>query len=85
MWTQRILRVAWPAFMGACLLELVVFAVVDPLEMEWSGHALGLSRQTVYTLAFFVFWAISMMTTLLAVVLYAPAEARKENGGGPGA
>jgi hypothetical protein len=82
MWTQRILQVAWPAFMGACLLELVVFAVVDPLEMEWSGHALGLSRQTVYTLAFFVFWGISMMTTLLALALSTPAGSRKP---GPGA
>jgi len=34
MWTQRLMVVAWPAFMAACLLELVVFAFADPLELR---------------------------------------------------
>jgi hypothetical protein len=69
MWTQRLIGVAWPAFMAACLLELVVFAFADPLELHWAGQPLGWSRQGVYTVAFFAFWAISFtacaFTTLL--------------------
>ena len=53
MWTQRVLWVAWPGFLAACLLELVVFAFADPADLHWSGHALELSRQAVYTAAFF--------------------------------
>jgi hypothetical protein len=69
--STRVVWIAWPAFIAACALELLVFAVVDPLELQWSGHALGWSRQTVYTAAFFAFWTVSMgacaLTTLLRV------------------
>jgi hypothetical protein len=72
---NRIMWITWPAFMAACVLELMVFAVVDPSELQWAGHNLGWSRQAVYTLAFFAFWVVSMgacaFTTLLRV---APAE-----------
>ena len=73
--TQRLLFIAWPAFIAACALELFVFAVVDPAELHWAGHALDLSRQAVYTAAFFVFWAVTCsacwITTLLRM---SPAE-----------
>ena len=72
---HRMMWIAWPAFLAACALELLVFAVVDPQELQWSGHALGWSRQAVYTFAFFAFWLVSMgacaLTTLLRL---APAE-----------
>ncbi len=67
--STRLMWIAWPAFLAACLLELLVFAVVDPLELQWSGQNLGWSRQAVYTMAFFVFWLVSVgacaLTTLL--------------------
>jgi hypothetical protein len=61
--------IAWPAFLAACGLELVVFAMVDPLELEWSGHALGWSRQGAYTAAFFTFWLISAAACWLTALL----------------
>jgi hypothetical protein len=71
----RMMWIAWPAFMAACVLELMVFAVVDPQELQWAGQNLGWSRQSVYTIAFFAFWIVSMgacaFTTLLRV---SPAE-----------
>jgi hypothetical protein len=71
----RLIWILWPAFLAACALELVVFAFVDPLELQWSGHVLGLSRQTVYTASFFVFWAVSMGACALTTMLrLAPAE-----------
>ena len=74
-WGQRLLTLVWPAFMAACLLELVVFAFVDPLELHWAGGLLNWTRQGVYTASFFVFWAISLgacfFTTLLRMT---PAE-----------
>lgn len=68
---QRMMWIAWPAFVLACLLEVLVFAMVDPQDLHWFGRPVGLSRQGVYTLAFFVFWGASMvasgLTTLLAM------------------
>jgi hypothetical protein len=71
MKAQRMMWIAWPAFLVAGLMELVVFGLVDPQDLQWFGHPLALSRQGVYTLAFFVFWALTMvssgLTTLLAM------------------
>ena len=71
----RMMWIAWPAFMAACILELMVFAVVDPLELQWSGHTLGWSRQAVYTLAFFAFWAVCTVACAVTTLLrMEPAE-----------
>lgn len=71
MWSQRWMWIAWPAFLVAAVLEMIVFAMVDPGDLHWFGNPLGLSRQAIYTLAFFVFWGITMassaLTTLLSV------------------
>ena len=69
MTNLNVMRVVWPAFLAACLLELVVFAVVDPTGLAWSDQPLALSRQGVYTLAFFVFWAISAASGALTMLL----------------
>lgn len=72
---QRMMWIAWPAFLAACMLELLVFAFVDPLELQWSGQALGWSRQTVYTASFFAFWLVSMVACALTTLLrITPAE-----------
>ena len=79
-----LMRAAWPAFMAACVLELIVFALVDPNDLHWAGDALELSRQAVYTAAFFAFWAISAVACTVTVVLgwpelpAAPAADRTE-------
>ncbi|MEI6734825.1 MAG: hypothetical protein WCK94_12680 [Comamonadaceae bacterium] len=71
MFSQRLMWVAWPAFLMAGVLEVLVFGMVDPQDLQWFGHPLELSRQGVYSVAFFVFWAITLLssglTTLLAM------------------
>jgi hypothetical protein len=71
MWIQRLMWIAWPAFLMAGVLEMLVFAFVDPQDLHWFGLPLSLSREGVYTAAFFVFWittmASSALTTLLAM------------------
>jgi hypothetical protein len=69
MWSKFTMSVAWPAFLAACLLEALVFAFVDPLELSWGHGPLGWSRQAVYTVAFFLFWAVSIGSGLLALLL----------------
>jgi hypothetical protein len=56
---QRALQVLWPAFLAAGVLELLVFAHVDPSDVRTlAGAPVELSRQAVYTLSFFGFWAV---------------------------
>ena len=52
---RKLMGIAWPSFLAACVLKAVVFAVVDPLELHWSGQEQAWSRQAVYAGAFFVF------------------------------
>jgi hypothetical protein len=66
---RRLMTVIWPAFVAACLLEALVFALVDPQDLRWTGHQLALSRDAVYTLAFFVFWLASMVSSALTALL----------------
>ncbi|MDD2547521.1 MAG: hypothetical protein PHI55_14745, partial [Burkholderiaceae bacterium] len=58
-------------FLMAGVLEMLVFALVDPHDLHWFGQPLALSRQGVYTLSFFAFWLVTMassaLTTLLAM------------------
>jgi hypothetical protein len=78
-----------PLFLVAAVLEMLVFAMVDPSDLHWAGSPLALSRQAVYTLAFFVFWFMAMassaLTTLLAMSPFevnrcpVPAEERPPN------
>ncbi len=69
MLTQRWMWVAWPGFLVAGLLEVLVFAFVDPKDLHWFGHELDLSRQAIYTLAFFAFWALTMLSSALTMLL----------------
>lgn len=69
MWTQRLMWIAWPAFLVAAVLEMVVFAFVDPSDLHWLGSPLALSREAVYTLAFFVFWGATMVSSALTTLL----------------
>ncbi|OSZ75590.1 hypothetical protein [Hydrogenophaga sp. IBVHS1] len=61
--------IAWPAFLVAAVLEMVVFALVDPSGLHWFGQSLEWSRQAVYTVAFFVFWAVAMVSSGLTLLL----------------
>jgi hypothetical protein len=70
---QRLMWIGWPAFLAACVLEMLVFALVDPRDLAWSGRALGWSRQGIYTAAFFAFWAITLAACWLSSALRLPA------------
>jgi hypothetical protein len=85
MVNQKMMGVMWPAFMAACALELLVFAVVDPQDLHWSGQAVMLSRQGVYTLAFFLFWLIVSGAGAMTVMLSRPSGQVRSGAEGPDA
>lgn len=57
------LRILWPAFMSAGVLEMLVFAAFDPGDLH------GLDRQSAYTIAFLVFWAVIATASTVTVWL----------------
>jgi hypothetical protein len=65
--SQRALHAAqilWPAFLIAGVLEMVVFSWVDPTQLrigQWQPDV-----QTTYSLAFFMFWLLVTMSSLLS-------------------
>ena len=75
MVSQRMMSVAWPAFIMAGVLEMLVFAVVDPHDMQWFGQPFEMSRQGIYTLAFFAFWLVTSLSSMLTTYLSAPSSA----------
>jgi hypothetical protein len=65
----RGLIVLWPSFLGACLIELLVFAWINPTEVHIRGVEAGLSAGVIYTLAFFVFWTGCLIASLMSWIL----------------
>ena len=66
---------AWPAFLVAAVLEIAVFAFVDPLTLHTlGGTALRLSATAVYSIAFFLFWAAACASGALTLLLARGAD-----------
>jgi hypothetical protein len=70
------LQILWPAFLMAGVLEILVFALVDPTDLHWLGGApIEASRQAVYTLAFLAFWlVIAAAGAITALLLHRTDE-----------
>ena len=64
------MAVAWPSFLMAGVLEMLVFSLVDPGQLHWfGGAAIETSASTVYSLAFIVFWAVIAAAGLMSHLL----------------
>ncbi|HNE60606.1 MAG TPA: hypothetical protein PLA33_04655 [Ottowia sp.] len=69
MLRERLMWIAWPAFLMAAVLEFMVFAVLDPQALTLFGEPSGWSREGVYTVTFFIFWAVMMLSGALTTLL----------------
>jgi hypothetical protein len=79
---RRVAAVAWPAFLVASVLEIAVFAFVDPMTLHTlGGAALPLSAMAVYSIAFFLFWAATAAACALTLLLERAAD--EVNSGAP--
>jgi len=67
---RRVASILWPAFLVAAVLEIAVFAFVDPRALHTiGGDVLPLSDMAVYSIAFFGFWACTAVACALTVLL----------------
>lgn len=75
MLAKRLMWILWPAFLAACAMEVLVFGLVDPSEIQWRGETLNWGRQAFYTLSFFAFWLVTSAASGLTCLLgMGPAE-----------
>jgi uncharacterized integral membrane protein len=71
----RAMTILWPAFLMAGVLEMLVFAVVDPATLHWfGGQPVEMAPAGVYTLAFFVFWGVIATAGALTQLLQQSAD-----------
>jgi hypothetical protein len=67
---SRTLQILWPAFLVAGVLEMLVFAVVDPGDLHWfGGPAIQWPRQAVYTVTFLLLWAAAATSAAISALL----------------
>ena len=67
---RRLLLILWPAFLMAGLLEMLVFALVDPGDLQWFGAApVAGSRLAIYSVCFFVFWGVIATSAAITALL----------------
>jgi hypothetical protein len=60
-------QILWPAFLVAGLIEMVVFAWVDPSALQMSGWEP--SPMATYTMAFMVFWGMVAAASAISLWL----------------
>lgn len=72
---ERVMAVLWPSFLMAGVMEMLVFAFVDPSQLHlFGGEPIAWSPSAVYTVAFFVFWGVIAAAAALTELLEAGAE-----------
>lgn len=72
-WRAQALLVLWPAFVAAGILEMLVFAWVDPGTLA-GIHADGATpwpRSAIYSLTFLTFWLVVSASTAVTLWLAA--------------
>jgi hypothetical protein len=75
MTARRLIIVLWPAFVMAGVLEMLVFAWIDPHELRGLDAAgPAASRAAVYTLGFLLFWGIIAAAAGITAWLWNPPD-----------
>lgn len=71
---QRVAAVLWITFLLAVTATGVFFSLIDPMDLKYCVPFPEVSRMAAYTIGFFMFWALTAVTALLAVFfVYPPA------------
>ena len=71
---RRLMWVLWPSFLVAAVANALFFTVLDPRDLTFFGEPIELSREVMYTLGFFAFWAIATASSTLTVFLGRPSR-----------
>jgi len=56
--TQRLIWILWPSFIVGGIAEALFFTAFDPQDLMLFGDPISWSREAVYSVGFFIFWAV---------------------------
>lgn len=76
---SRLMQVLWPSFLMATVASGLFFSIFDPIDVhvfgwEWIHSPLG-----VYTLGFFLFWALCAASSWMTYLLVRPVHDTASN------
>ena len=72
---QKVGAVLWPSFFAACVATMVFFAFIDPLQLrDITFPGIDISRETGYSIAFFMFWLATASASLFTWILLRPSS-----------
>jgi hypothetical protein len=55
---QRLIWILWPSFIVGGIAEALFFTAFDPQDLMLFGDPIAWSREAVYSVGFFIFWAV---------------------------
>ncbi|MBL8510742.1 MAG: hypothetical protein JNM52_03760, partial [Betaproteobacteria bacterium] len=61
--------ILWPSFLAAGIGVGLVFTLIDPMELVVLGEPIHASRTAIYSLGFFVLWAIAALASAMSCFL----------------
>jgi hypothetical protein len=70
MMNKYLMVILWPSFLMAGVMEVAVFAMVDPQDLHLFNQPIELPRQGIYTLSFFIFWFVCAASSYLTLFLF---------------
>lgn len=66
---RRAIWIFWPSFIVGGVAETLFFTIFDPQDLHFFGSPLALSRTAIYSIGFFVFWAIAAASSAFTCFL----------------
>jgi len=70
---QRVIAILWPSFLTAGMATVLVFTAFDPQELAASkGYTEPVSRLGAYTIGFFLFWLLTLSSSMLTCYFQQP-------------
>jgi hypothetical protein len=67
--SKRLIWILWPSFIIGGIAEAVFFTLIDPQELYLLGEPVHWSRIAVYSVGFFMFWAIAAASSAFTCFL----------------
>ena len=65
----------WASFLAACIGSMVFFAMFDPAQLGTiTTWQVTLSREWGYTIGFFAFWLLTLLSSGITAFLLAPCK-----------
>lgn len=73
---KKMMWILWPSFIAAGIGVGIIFTLIDPTELVVLGDRVHASRTTIYSLGFFVLWAVAAMASAMSCFLAVGVEGK---------